>query len=445
MYTHLTVKDADAMTASVKPCTTESGIATALPVQTDAPSNLPANPGSPLPPGGNASRPLCGRLTPPSLTPAQEQMMLGTMLGDGHMWRPKTSGGNPNYTSRHGWVQHAYNCHKSQMLLEFVHILPRKEKNGGFGKWSSVFHTLNCPAFWPIVSLCLDRQGRKRVTQAWLDRLGWEGVAWWYQDDGSLQLRNTAAVFHTEGFSREECELLASWFTSRGLGAHAHPIKSRRRKGVVYYSINLTVAATEVLMQRIRPYVHRSMRYKTELCPQVQLSCPHCGKPVEGRHYSNRPTLTCGRAACVMASRDAAKKKYAAVPKNKEKKNAALRAAYAASGVAGRRAAARKAKAWRDANPSAAAKIKKRHQEKIVRLRAERQWTCRECGKSKPQGSIDSRTKYCPACREKVTARQKEESRQRAIASGTFKVNKAKAAERGRRYRERLKALSALK
>lgn len=413
MFTHSTTREPAVTTASAKPCFTASATAIKSRVPTGPRSSSRVSRGSQPPPGGNESRPLSGKLTPPSLTPAQEQMMLGTMLGDANMVIPKTTRGNPTYRSQHGWVQHAYNCHKSQTLSAFVRKLPQKKPNGGFGKWLSVFRTLSCPAFWPIASLCLDDRGKKRVTQEWLDRLNWEGVAWWYQDDGSLQLRNTAAVFHTEGFSKEECELLAGWFTSRGLGAHAHPIKSRRRKGTTYYSVHLTVDATEVLMRHIRPYVHVSMMYKTELRPQLKLVCPYCGKPVPGRHYSTPRKLTCGRKKCIKAYRDAAKAKYADAPGNREKRNACMRASYAASGQAGRCAAARRAKAWRDANPEAVRAIKRRAAKKRAAARAAMPWACRRCGLNRPRGKTNPKTKYCQACRILVTKEQKTASAKR--------------------------------
>ena len=253
--------ESDMTTGSSNACTTTSATAIASPAPTGVPSTSPASPGSPLPPGGNESKPLSGRLTPPSLTPAQEQMLLGTMMGDGNMTLPRYVGGNPVYRSQHGWIQHAYNCRKHQTLSAFVRLPPRKKPNYGFGKWLSVWQTLSCPALWPIASLCL-QDGKKRVTQAWLDKLTWEGIAWWYQDDGSLTLRRTTAEFHTEGFSKEECELIATWMTKKmGIECHAHPTKRKRVHGL-YWTIRLTVDSTLKLMEKIKPYAHPSMAYK---------------------------------------------------------------------------------------------------------------------------------------------------------------------------------------
>ena len=409
-----TKTESDTTTALSNACTIMFATAIASPAPTGVPSTSPASPGSPLPPAGNESRPLSGRLTPPSLTRAQEQMLLGTMMGDGSMRAPKTSAGNPTYTSRHGWVQHAYNCHKYQTLSAFAHVPPQKKSNGGFGDWSSVWRTLNCPALWPIASLCL-REGKKRVTQAWLDKLSWEGIAWWYQDDGSLTLRNTTAEFHTEGFSKEECELIARWLTRKmGIKCHAHPTKRKRVPGL-YWTIRLTVDSTLKLMEKIKPYAHPSMAYKFETPPVVQLSCPHCGRPVPARHYKQPMgiRLTCGRAACIKAYRMEAKAKYASVPENQEKKLAAARKAYAEGGKARRLNEAKKAAKWRKANPLAVHRIKQRHLRKVQEERKLQPWTCQGCGMTRPRGETHHNTRYCQTCREATTKRQKTESAKR--------------------------------
>ena len=406
--------ESDMTTELSNTCTTMSATVIASSVPTAVPSTSPASPGSPPPPGGGESRPLSGRLTPPSLTPAQEQMLLGTMLGDGSMAVKYSPGGNPVYRSQHGWIQHAYNCRKHQTLSEFARLPPRKKPNYGFGKWLSVWQTLSCPALWPIASLCL-QNGKKRVTQAWLDRLTWEGISWWYQDDGSLTLRNTTAEFHTEGFSGEECELIARWLSRKmGIKCHAHPTKRRRGPGV-YWTIRLTVDSTLKLMEKIKPHAHASMAYKFETTPIIQLTCPHCGSPVPTRHYRqpNGMRLTCGSPACIKAYRTAAKTKYAAVPENREKALAAARDVYAAGGETRRAKEAERAAAWRADNPQTVRKIKQRHLRKVQEARKLRPWTCRECGATRPLGALDTRTRYCSRCRPIVSARQKAESARR--------------------------------
>jgi len=62
------------------------------------------------------------------------------------------------------------------------------------------------------------RGGKKRITAAWLDRIGPLGLAVWLADDGSLEeyvckdgTVSRKINFSTHGYSREEQEILAGW------------------------------------------------------------------------------------------------------------------------------------------------------------------------------------------------------------------------------------------
>lgn len=371
-------------------------------------SKRPAGRSSPPPGVGGAS-------TPSSLTPSQRQMTLGTMLGDAHMRPPKTLRGNPSYASRHGWKRHKYNCRKYDLLREFTGRKPSRQKNSGYGKWLSVFVTWNCPAFWPIASLCL-HGGRKRVTRARLSSLTWEGIAWWYMDDGSLQGRG--AVFNTQGFTKAEVELLAAYLTENGVAAKVAQQCSRHDPSRCYWVVKLTVEATYQLVDRIRPYVFPEMAYKIDLPPRNEtVVCYWCGNdfrpPVNsGWVYAageaERPC--CRRPACRRARHRKAGAAYMEKPGAREAKNAKSRDRYAANLERERERCRRKARALRAADPERVRTVKARYLAKKIAERQARPWTCRECGLTEPLGSRDPKTRYCVACRMEVDRRLKQDS-----------------------------------
>lgn len=225
-------------------------------------------------------------------------MVLGTMLGDASL--SATEAGSVRYHSRHGWVQHGYNCRKYEVLSGFVRTPPQRRKNGGYGEWSSVWATLTSEAFSPIASLCL-RDGVKSVTAEWLGRLTWEGIAWWYQDDGSLSGRT--ANFHTEGFSLAETASLVEWLSSLGVEAKVQVARRKSRPGWKKAFVRLTTAGTETLFARIRPYVGTEMLYKVTLPERVPVSCHWCGRafPAKPGQSGVNPKgfkFCCGDDAC---------------------------------------------------------------------------------------------------------------------------------------------------
>lgn len=208
---------------------------------------------------------------PSSLTPQQEQLLLGTMLGDGHMSRRTRY---PSYRSNHGLSQRGYNLRKASILAPFIRTPESVRRNKGFGKWSSVFSTLSAPAFSFIADLCLGTDGCKRISSGWLERLTWEGISWWIGDDGSLAGRR-ALHLHTEGFSITETEWLAEWLT--GLGAGADRTTSRRKDGRVHNYLLLTERGTRFLAEKVRPFMPPEMAHKINLRERLtHANCVYC-------------------------------------------------------------------------------------------------------------------------------------------------------------------------
>lgn len=354
-----------------------------------------------------------------TLSDRQLQLLLGTMLGDGNLQLPKTARGTPQYRSQHGYVQHSYNTAKYQTLSEFVNHPPKKTRNYGYGKWSSRWQTRNCPELRPIASLCCPF-GKKLVSQEWLNQLTWEGIAWWYQDDGSLQKKagggSETVTLHTQGFSEPEVDLLVSWLqTTYSLNAYKLKLKRRHKKSGFYWIIKLDVPSTQVFIENVRPYVVSAMSYKVALVDRKDVGlCNWCSRTfplraTQARYVENKNPLCCGRTSCRKKKRKAAVQKFDSDPLNRAGKLAKQAARYKTD-QSFRRYHSEKSTEWREANPERFRAIKQKH---LAKKRAERQqqvWTCQRCEHSEPLGEKDPKTKYCSECRKIVTREIKSRS-----------------------------------
>ena len=353
---------------------------------------------------GKGSQPL-------SLTGSQTQMLLGTMLGDGSM---SAKNKNPLYRSQHSYKQHEYNLAKYQVLSEFVRTPPKKAKNYGYGDWSSLWATLTAPALWPIADLCL-HEDKKLVTQRWLDQLTWEGVAWWYQDDGSLS-KGHSITFHTQGFSKLEVELLASWLTQNGIPAKVLPVKSRHKSDRTYWVISLSVAATYVLAEKIQPFIVPSMQYKIGLPErQALIMCAICGEEFlpssnHSAKYNSAAKAVCPARSCKLKNHRTNCEK-SLTPERRIIRNQKHRDAYIAGGNELKAKCAEHTRQYRLRHPEAAAASKKKCRDKQREQQQQSVWTCQRCQLQEPKGTKDAKTKYCPACRVIVTKEIKDRNR----------------------------------
>lgn len=337
-------------------------------------------------------------------------MLLGTMLGDGSM---STKNQYPRYRSRHGWKQHEYNLKKYTLLSAFVRTPPKKQKNGGFGEWSNVWATLTSPEFSPIASLCL-RGGRKFVTTDWLNHLTWEGVAWWFMDDGSRCGRNLMLCTH--GFSEPEVRTIRDWFVARNLDARIGMVRSRRNPEKTWPVLRFNIESSHRFADLVRPHVLSEMSYKLALPPRLtSITCAWCGQTFEpARGWSpasamNTDRPCCASPACRKSRRKAHTDRYVNKPGNREQINQKQQDRYYADHEKSKESARKRTARWlAKKSPEELKAIYEKQVAKKQAARAKKIWTCRRCQLSRPQGKTDTRTKYCEACRPVVTSEIKK-------------------------------------
>lgn len=284
------------------------------------------------------SRRLCDEMKQSRLKPLNTsltQMVLGTLLGDGSVqWASK----NGRYYTTHGLPQESYCRHKAERLKDYISTPPKIIENGGFGDKSCVFSTVTSPAFEFLRTLCYslqpkaDRKGVvaprlvKTVTPAWLSRLEWEAIAYWFMDDGSLSQAKDSS-FNTQGFSQKEVEMLSQTLQQRfGLQNSIRSIKSRRSQSF-YWVIYLGVDATRSLVEKIRPWIHESMLYKVNLAEIKMVRCIFCQEEIQVSGRLNLEAPCCSSRDCRLARHRQSDRKYR-LNGGREKFNAYQRARY---------------------------------------------------------------------------------------------------------------------
>lgn len=344
------------------------------------------------------------------------QMMLGTLLGDGAM---AFTIQNPTYSSNHSWKQHKYNCLKYQVLSRYTGTPPKKMKNGGYGKWSSYFRTLSQPAFIYYRDLCyrktnkLYSNGRnryaKRVTRSWLEQINWEGIAWWIADDGSLQGTKTSPsmTMHTEGFSKKEVYLLASWLrVKKKVPCTVAESKSRKTPGKLLYTIRINLEGTLRLLQKTRKYAPHPMRYKWAIGPRVTTAvCEYCEQEFKlSRSQTKDPQkiaekrLHCRRKACIAARRKEVQDKYGETHREEINRKSSER--YYADHERLREYHRQRTAAWLEKNRDKYNARRRARRAAAAKARPPRELICNGCGKTFPC-TTSANVKYCgPECKQ---------------------------------------------
>ena len=258
-------------------------------------------------------------------------ILAGTLLGDGSLSR-NNENNLARYHSTHGIKQKEYAMFKETL---FGNCRGRDYNNDYEKGFKNDLYSSSSKSMYPKhVYETFYKNGKKKVTQEWLDLLNDFGLALWYMDDGSINrniyhknnvqklidnfdyiqehedeyrfcinsvnasfykkklgLRNIKcdryfkkmlasqnkkayleselntityeAFLHTEGFSKEEVELMSNHLKNKfGLDNSIIKTKNRHKQNKFYYHIRFTVEGTKKLINIVSPYVIESMRYK---------------------------------------------------------------------------------------------------------------------------------------------------------------------------------------
>ena len=191
------------------------------------------------------------------LTKRQNQILIGLMLGDGHIessYRPEIARLKISYRATHkeyiDWLW--------QEFREWVLRKPKLKEQTLKGKMykSYWFTTVSHQDFAKVwKKWYLDR--RKIVPVEELKKLNSLGLAIWFMDDGSIKSRHHKSVFlNTQGFKPKEVTLLQDVLENK-FGIHSSTRKDKNGLQI-YISQENSVRLKEI----INPYILQSMRYK---------------------------------------------------------------------------------------------------------------------------------------------------------------------------------------
>lgn len=194
-------------------------------------------------------------------------MIYGMLLGDSHIAIDKRYGGNVRVVTTQGEKQLDYLKYKQSIFEgaeEKISESRPSENGNAFSSLST--YKLFLPAD-PYISECIKRDwlvdSKKTVTEKVISKITEESLAYWYMDDGCLSYRedrhNSPSIrLNTQGFTLNEQKLLSQMLLNK------FDIKTtiREDKGK-YYLIYITTDSTPKFLQKITPYMCKSMAYKT--------------------------------------------------------------------------------------------------------------------------------------------------------------------------------------
>lgn len=180
-----------------------------------------------------------------SLSEVQQQLILGTIIGDGYM-RKKT---NAHLQITHSIKQREYVDWKYQILRNLVITLPKLYK-GNNGRIGYRFFTKSLPEITYFYNRFYKNKVKIIPKDIILSPLA---LAVWYMDDGSKSYKS--CYFNTQQLDIKSQINLIKALSKFGL-------KSRLNKDKTYFRIRILTSSTPKLVNIITPYVIKSMRYK---------------------------------------------------------------------------------------------------------------------------------------------------------------------------------------
>jgi hypothetical protein len=203
---------------------------------------------------------------PAAFTHQQEQLVLGTVLGDAHLQRSAEMKYHA-YAAEHSLAQRDYLYHKYTILQSFCHLGPVDRLDR---KMPSVrFITMVHPLFSTIWEQVSDKHGGRCITTSYLSRMTAMALAYWYMDDGSITggkaSNSRAVVLYSYKLGRKQNEMLCVWFAQQW-DIRATIFTNRAKSPG--YDVALSFGSGQRgqrFLDLIAPHIVPSMHYKLDL------------------------------------------------------------------------------------------------------------------------------------------------------------------------------------
>lgn len=194
-------------------------------------------------------------------TQRQQEIVFGTLLGDGYL-RP-TNGNAENHSYAlslcHGEKQLEYLKWKFEEFAYFVttktFAVNRRSFRGNAPTYA--FSTVSHPFLSEAHRICYGAAGKKDISEEWIHKLTPLALAVWYMDDGSLNKRYHTIVLCTNSFSPQGQLLLMNYLKEQ---YEIDSVLEPRRNGQTVIRIN--ASQSRKFMDIISPHVPECMNYK---------------------------------------------------------------------------------------------------------------------------------------------------------------------------------------
>jgi len=202
-----------------------------------------------------------------SLTDVQEQLVFGSLLGDSYTQK------NPKSTSfrcTHGIAQEKYLRLKAEILADLVASVKISTISDDFGTRDRIVLRTNSHKGFEDIYQIVYTDGKKKVTQEWLDSIGEIGLCFWYLDDGCLNIHKTknkiSILLCTQGFSKDETFLIKNWLSnSWGISSNINRDEPKYAGKAYGYHLNINHTNSCVFLQMIAKFIPRCMEYKGKI------------------------------------------------------------------------------------------------------------------------------------------------------------------------------------
>ena len=200
----------------------------------------------------------------------QKQLVLGSLLGDGHICKSNGSKGNAGIRWRHGIKQKEYLEWKNSLLDDLEGSGVKEQKGSGYSNKTVCYavskysHKLN-----PFLELV---GSPKRVTRKLLNLLSPLGLAVWYMDDGCLEKKFYVNKYGEEKLARLRVKLCTQSFSLEEHWTMQQYFKvvwnievAIHKAGKDTFNLVMNRTNAEKFLPIITEYIHPSMQYKVDL------------------------------------------------------------------------------------------------------------------------------------------------------------------------------------
>jgi recombination protein RecA len=206
---------------------------------------------------------------PQRLSEQQNQVVLGSLMGDGNLSPNRRGRNGVRFRLGHGARQRDYLEWKASLLGNIPSSSRTDSRGAGFVDFTPL------PELGELQRAVYFGDGKKYLTEEYLKALTPLALAVWYMDDGSFSVRSEGKQQRTLGGSGriQICVEAMSEGSRVRLRDYLHDthgldvrlrLSGSRQKAVLTFS----TAATARFQELVAPYVHPSMGYK--LLPRLQ-------------------------------------------------------------------------------------------------------------------------------------------------------------------------------